>query len=161
MSNRRPRSDSILQQKQAFSKAAESVAPPETVRLRKGDRPFFDQIVAARARGGWDEPELHLVANLARCLADIERISSELAEEGDTMCTKRGTPVVNPKHFLLETLSRRAVALTRLLQIDAASRFGRKEQVFKKEEAARKIREVVESLEEDDLIPGPAVRSLQ
>jgi hypothetical protein len=128
---------------------------PPTVKLRKGDMEFVQLIIASRARAEWAPAELHHVANLARCMADVERITNELAKEGDMALSGRGTAVVNPKHFLLETLSRRAVVLTRLLQIDALARFGNRETTWKKETLARDTKAKLARAEEDDLLATP------
>ncbi len=71
----------------------------------------------ARAATTWNNADLALAANLARTQADISRLSLELENEGDILENARGTPVVNPKHNLLETLTRRAVALSRALHV--------------------------------------------
>lgn len=97
----------------------EDIAPPETVKLRADDLPIWTAIMRARARDEWSDIDLHHAANLTRCLADIERISAELAIEGDTVVNDRGTQCVNRKHDILETLSRRGVSLTRLLHLHA------------------------------------------
>jgi hypothetical protein len=95
------------------------IEPPKSVKLRPIDLPIWAALVRARARDEWTDIDLHHAANLTRCLADIERISEELATDGDTLTNDRGTRTVNPKHAILETLSRRGVALTRLLHLHA------------------------------------------
>lgn len=104
----------------AFQNAyAEDIKPPKSVKLRKQDRPIWRAIIRARASDEWSDIDLFHAANLTRCLADIERISRQLIDDGDTLKNDRGTVVVNPKHAILETLSRRGVALTRLLHLHA------------------------------------------
>lgn len=95
-------------------------------------------------------------ANLARCLADVERISGEIAVEGDVIENARGTPVQNPKHAILEVLSRRSVALTRLLQIHAQARLGRPEDVAKGRAAVAQAREMLDDM--DDLLARPGIQ---
>lgn len=97
----------------------DDIPPPASVKLRPTDLPIWVAIVRARARDEWSDIDLHHAANLTRCLADIERISAELVKDGDTLTNDRGTRTVNPKHAILETLSRRGVALTRLLHLHA------------------------------------------
>ncbi len=100
----------------AFS---DDIPPPASVKLRRKDRAIWTSIIRARARDEWSAIDLHHAANLTRCLADIERISAEIAKDGDTYTNERGTQCANPKHAILETLSRRGVALTRLLHLHA------------------------------------------
>lgn len=154
-STRRPAADSVDGALAAFAGAAAGpIAPPETVRLREGDLPIWTAVVSARARDEWSEVDLMHAANLTRCLADIERISAEIHAQGDTLENARGTCVANPKHVLLETLSRRAVALTRLLHLHAAA-LARPSQVINQREAEADARKTVDELGEDDLLATP------
>lgn len=140
-----------------MAQAVAKIEPPGAVRLRDGDRAYWDTIVRARAANEWSEPDLMHAANLARCLHDIERISGEVAAEGDVIENARGTPVLNPKHSLLEVLSRRAVALTRLLQMHAQARLGRADETAKGRTAALQARSVVENMD-DDLLARPGLQ---
>ena len=123
---KRNRSDSAS----AAVRAAQAAAlgplnPPEHVALREGDRPFWDAIVTSRARDTWTDTDLTTAANLARSQADIERLQLDVDREGFTIPSGNGTPIVNPKHKLLETLTRRAVALSRVLHVHAEATVGR------------------------------------
>ena len=91
----------------------QDIAPPEHVQLRDIDMPFWYALVRARVKESWNTVDLQHAANLARCQADIERIQQEILEEGDTLTNDRGTVVLNPKHSLLETLSRRSLPVWR------------------------------------------------
>lgn len=44
--------------------------------------------------------------------------------EGDIIKNEPGTPIVNPRHSLLETLSRRSIALSRMLHVHAEATVG-------------------------------------
>lgn len=134
----RTRSDSAAGAVDAARAIAEGpIEPPAHVSLRDGDRPFWEAVVRARARNTWTEVDLAKAANLARCQADIERISGELAVEGDTSTNDRGTVIVNPKHALLETLSRREIALSRAIHVHAEATVGKSEDASKKLGAER------------------------
>ena len=91
------------------------IDPPAHVRLRPGDRPFWLAVLQAREGGRWDGVDLIHAANLARCHADIERIGAALVTEGDLIRNSRGSLMLNPQHHVLEMLTRRAMATTRLL----------------------------------------------
>ena len=132
------------------------IEPPKTVKLRDGDLAIWRVLMRARARDEWSDPDLHHAANLTRCLADIERISTELNAEGDTVENARGTVIVNPKHSLLEVLSRRAVALTRLLHLHASVLGGRPETVLGARAAEASAREAIVDDAEDGLIGTPS-----
>lgn len=134
---------------------AQPPSPPATVRMRAGDRAVFDSIVALRPAREWTQPELLLAVNLARAFADIERVSGEIEIEGDTVANARGTPTLNPKHTLLETLTRRSVALMRTLHIHAQALVGRPDEAAPKRAAALAAARVVSDAkagDEDDLL---------
>lgn len=132
------------------------IDPPKTVKLRAGDIEIWRMIMRARARDEWSDPDLHHAANLTRCLADIERISSEIESDGDTVKNDRGTQIVNPKHALLETLSRRSVALTRLLHLHASVLVGRPETAVGARAAEASAREAIVDDAEDGLLGTPS-----
>lgn len=122
---KRTRSDSAAAAVRAAQVAAAGpIEPPAHVNLRDADRPFWDAIVSARARDSWNTSDLENAANLARCKSDIERVQREIDDEGDTITNDRGTVVLNPKHSLLEVLSRRAMALSRMLHVHAEATVG-------------------------------------
>jgi hypothetical protein len=125
--------------------------PPEHVKLREGDAPFWTGVVRARARDEWSEADLVVAAQLARCQADIEKEQVELDTEGTVVKNDRGTLVANPRVSVLEQLARREMALMRTLRMggriagDARDESGKR----KIERTARKVRE---ELEDDGLL---------
>ena len=152
---KRTRSDSST----ASVKAAQAVAagpldPPVYCMVRECDRPFWDAIVCARARDSWNDVDLAKAANLARCQADIERISGELHGEGDTLVNERGTVVMNPKHSLLETLTRREIALSRVIHVHAEATVGESRDSSKSATAQKDAKKAAEAVESTGLIPG-------
>ena len=145
MTAKRTRSDSAAGAVRAMSSAvAGAIEPPAHIHLRDGDLPFWESIVTARARHNWDTADLEIAANLARCKADIERLHVEIDGEGDIIDNQRGTPIVNPKHSLLETLSRRAVALSRMIHIHAEAKVGKAKEQGKGLAKEKEAREALE-----------------
>jgi len=141
---RRKRSDSAS----AAVVAAQSAAlgplkPPAHVKLRRGDRPFWDAVVKSRARDTWTDSDLATAATLARAQADIETLQAAINVEGYVVGAK-----INPKAQVLETLSKRVAALSRLLHVHAEAVIGRSR------DAANALRnERQAEAEHDDLIP--------
>ena len=129
--------------------------PPAHVNLRDCDYPFWDSIVRARDYKSWTASDLEHAANLARCKADIERLQVEINEEGDTIINQRGTPIVNPKHTLLETLSRRSVALSRMLHVHAEATVGESRHQTKRSSMQRELEDNRQQSETDSLIAPP------
>ena len=129
--------------------------PPEHVYIRDCDKPYWESIVRARDYNAWTETDLEQAANLARCKADIDRLSSEITEEGDVVTNARGTPVVNPKHSLLETLSRRSVALSRMLHVHAEATAGESRHQKERNTKQREVSQAVNKGDNDSLIAPP------
>lgn len=144
---RRQRSDSASAAV-AAAKAASlgPIEPPKHVALREGDRAFWNAIVGARARDTWNDSDLTTAANLARTQADIELIQAKLDAEGYVVEGK-----INPKAKLVETLSRRAVALSRVLHVHAEATQGRSRDAGKT--LALEKQAAAAAGEHDDLIP--------
>jgi hypothetical protein len=128
------------------------ISPPAHIHLRDSDICFWNAIVSARARDTWTDVDLSKAANLARCQSDIERISIEIDNEGDTLTNERGTVVMNPKHSLLETLSRREMAISRAIHVHAEATVGKSEDAASKLANEKKAKVAAESTD-DDLIP--------
>lgn len=127
--------------------------PPEHIAMPPEAMPTWTAIVRARDYKSWTQIDLEHAANLACCLADLERLRREVREEGDTIINQRGTPIVNPKHSLIEVLSRRSVALSRLLHVHAEATVGESRHQGKRSEKQREIQAAKD--EADDLIARP------
>ena len=123
------------------------IEPPAHITLREQDRAFWVAIVQARARDTWTDSDLVMAAQLARAQADIERLQAEVDSEGDVIGDK-----LNPKHRLIETLSRRAVSLARVIHVHAEATVGKSEDAAKALAAEKSAR--ADATAEDDLIPG-------
>lgn len=98
----------------------------------------------ARARDTWTEVDLTTAATLARTQADIEDLHATLAAAGYLLGDKP-----HPLAAVVETLARRAVALTRVLHVHAEATVGKSEDAAKALELERKARQD----DGDDLIP--------
>lgn len=144
MTPRRKRSDSATAAVAAAQAAALGpIDPPKHVSLRPGDRAFWNAIVTARARDTWTEIDLTTAANLARTHADIESLQATLDTEGYVIDGK-----ANPLAALVETLTRRSVALSRALHTHAQATVGRSEDAAKSLAVERSA-----VADHDDLIP--------
>lgn len=141
---KRKRSDSAAAAIQAHQSAALGpLKPPQHVQLRDIDRPFWNAIMTARARDTWTDIDLTHATNLARAQADIERLYQALAAELDIAGDD-----INPKHKLIETLTRRTVALARMLHVHAQATVGRSQDAAKALQNERGV-----TTEDDPLIP--------
>lgn len=149
---KRKRSDSTMAQVEAMQAAAAPVLPaPLGVKLRKVDLPFWDAITKARPRGTWTDIDLTHAATLARTLADIETLQAQINKNGYTFGDS-----VNPAFGVLEKLTRRAMAMSRMLHVHALATVGRSGDAAKAAELERKAREA--AAKDDDLIPTGAMQ---
>ena len=142
---KRRRSDSAAAAIAASQAAALGpLQPPEHVVLREGDRPFWNAIMQARARDTWTDVDLTTAATLAKTQADIEVLHGPLSAAGYMLAEKP-----HPLAAIVETLTRRAVALKRVLHVHAEATVGKSEDAAKALELERNSRGQVD----DDLIP--------
>jgi hypothetical protein len=125
--------------------------PPPHVRLRDGDRPFWDGIVRARGRDEWTDADLVVAAQLARCQADIERESALLDDESTVIENARGTPVCNPRVSVLEQLARREMALMRSLRMGGRVAGDARDDAGKRR-ILRESRRLRAEIEDDELL---------
>ena len=129
------------------------IEPPEHVNVPEGARPFWKSITSARAADRWNDADLESAGELARTKYNIERLNLEIDGEGDTILNQKGTMIVNPKHNLLETLTRRMVALSRMLQVHAEATQGKSGKQVKANQAQSDAAKQIDGF--DDLISRP------
>ena len=134
--------------------ALTEIKPPEWVNVPDEAMPFWISITSARAKDRWNMADLESAAELARTKWNIERLNIEAREEGDIILNQKGTPIVNPKHNLLETLTRRMVALSRLLQVHAEATQGKSGKQVGANKAQQNAKELTDDM--DDLIARPS-----
>lgn len=152
---KRQRSDSVTGAVNSMSGASKEIAVPDWVNIPDSAMEFWRSITKARAASRWNDSDLENAAELARTKARIEKLNRELEVESDIIKNDRGTLVVNPKHSLLETLTRRMVALSRVLQVHAEATQGKSREQVKSNKAQREASDALEKTSDDDLIAGP------
>lgn len=148
------RSDSLAGEIETMKNAMTKIDPPDWCIMPDGALPFWHSITRARSADRWNESDLEAAAELARTKFNIERLNKELLNESDIIYNERGTQIVNPKHALLETLTRRVVALSRLLQVHAEATQGKSRDQVKRNKAQQSARQAIENMD-DGLIARP------
>lgn len=142
---RRLRSDSAHAAAEAYQNAAQApIEPPLCVTLRDGDLPFWARIIESKARSTWTPADLVSAAHLARALADMEMLQSQVDSEGYVLEGK-----INPAAKALEMLSKRVVMIARAIQVHALATVGDARDAGKAATAEREAREQ----EDDPLLP--------
>lgn len=152
---KRQRSDSVTGALNSMAGASKEIPVPDWVNVPEPALKFWRSITRARSADRWNDSDLENAAELARTKASIERLNTELALEGDIIKNDRGTPIVNPKHSLLETLTRRMVALSRMLQVHAEATQGKARDQVKSNKAQQRAHDTIKESSEDDLIAKP------
>lgn len=150
---RRQRTDTVKGAVSAMSGAINEIEVPEHVSVPDAAMKFWRSITKARSAERWNDADLEVAAELARTKANIERLNAEIEAEGDVIKNDRGTPIVNPKHSLLETLTRRMVALSRMLQVHAEATQGKSRDQVKSNKAQAAAAKSADAVH-DSLIPG-------
>lgn len=153
----RIRSDNPEFQAELLRQTSTGILPPSFVEIGLEHMPFWNAITEARA--AWTKVDLIHAVNLARTLYQIEEETRDLASEGTVIENARGTMVMNPRHSILETLSRRAAAISSKLQVHAAATIGEPENNRRKNKAKQDAVQVSEMIEDDDedLLARPAM----
>ena len=147
---RKKRSDSITKEGEMLR--AKAPQPPAHIKLYSEDMPFWQSIMRARDFSCWTDSDLENAAILARTKADLERLQEEIRNEPDIVSNGAGSPIVNPKHKLIEDLTRRVIALSRMLHVHAEATGGESR---KERNRNRKKKEVQADWSDDDLIAPP------
>lgn len=131
------------------SDMSEQTALPAGVILRNDDEiVIWKQFTHARAREGWRDFDLLIVAKAVRLEADIRKYQQELDIAGAVVKNDRGTPIVNPYLIVIDSLQRQQLALIRSLSLNQQAQDPRTLNSQGKEQS--KLRSTINSF--DDLI---------
>jgi hypothetical protein len=153
MAARRQRIDTAAGVVATAAAAARDLTPPNHLKLRRGDAPFWDAVIGERAKSEWTEADLAVAANLARAMADAERIAGHPVDKGGNINTATLIATIE----LSDKLARRIVTLRRALGIDNRAKNGEQRDVEKRRAHAMGIEAAVADFDDDDLIAGPSI----
>lgn len=131
------------------------IQPPDHVTISEQEWPFWESIILSRARSTWNQSDLEQAALLAKTKCDIERLITEVRVEGDMIDAGIKGMIVNPKHDLIEKLSRRSLALARAIHVDATATQGRSRDTGEK---TKREHEQLAKLNDDDLLARPTIQ---
>lgn len=142
---RRQRIDSAEGALSVVAAAAKDLSPPKHLKLRRGDAPFWESVIAERARSEWTDADLAVAANLARAMADAEKLAAFSVDRGGNVKVS----VLMQTIELSDKLARRIVTLRRALGLDSRAKHGEQRDVNKRREQAKEI-EAGHPLADDD-----------
>lgn len=130
---RRQRIDSAAGAVATMAAAARDLSPPKHIKLRRGDLPFWDAVIAERARSEWTDADLAVAANLARAMHDAEKVAAMPIDKGGNFTAESLILTIAAS----DKLARRIVSLRRALGIDSRSKHGEQRDVNNRREQAK------------------------
>jgi hypothetical protein len=132
---RRQRIDSAAGAVATMAAAARDLSPPDHVRIRKGDMPFWDSVISEKPKSEWTESDMIVAANLARAMADAERVAGYTVVGGGNINQARLLETIE----VSDKLARRIVTLRRALGLDNRAKNGEQRDVTRRREHAEEI----------------------
>ncbi len=138
---------------QGFEVAGAAIAPPAHTSLHAGAEAFYNAVIESRDASMWNDVDLARAVSLANYQRLIQTNCEALLTEGEVVTSERGAPMQNPRIGVLSMFARLEISLSKALQTDAASTQGRSRDNSKKNKAAQDAKRVIDSLDDDDLIP--------
>ena len=104
---------------QLVSEMSEQIALPAGVILRtEAEMVIWEQFTRARAREGWRDFDLLIVAKAVRLEADIRKYQQALDKSSPIVKNEKGTQIVNPFFSVIDGLQRQQLALIRSLSLN-------------------------------------------
>lgn len=149
------RSTNTSIQTKLMKDAVKKIKPPKSSNLSKQDMIYWEAIVSNRHE--WNDLDLFLAANLAKTLRLIDEETLLIEGEGTVILGGKNmtTPVVNPHHTVLESLTRRSILLTTKLQVHAQATMGESREQKSRNGKKKDAIEAFDDLDDDDLIARP------
>ncbi len=132
---RRQRIDSAAGAVATMAAAARDLSPPDHLRIRKGDMPFWDSVISEKPKSEWTESDLIVAANLARAMADAERVAGYTVVGGGNINQKKLLETIE----VSDKLARRIVTLRRALGLDNRAKNGEQRDVNRRREHANEV----------------------
>lgn len=172
---KRARTDGVDGSVTIAQNAFREIKPPDSVRLRDNDYPFWDAIILEYPKMEWTDHTLQLAAMLARSMYDLEREQFWMYQEGSLMEQKKRiaekgnkakgakeiiiiTNIVNPRARLIDQHTKNILAVRRSLSLHARGLNGEARDIAARRDAAKKIEGGVAGAADDDgLIARPKV----
>lgn len=143
---RRQRIDSAEGALAVMAASTRDLSPPKHLKLRRGDAPFWEAIIAERAKSEWTDADLAVAANLARAMADAEKVAAFSVDRGGNVKVSELMQTIE----LSDKLARRIVTLRRALGLDSRSKHGEQRDVNQRRAQAKEIEAGAHPLADDD-----------
>jgi len=136
---RKTRIDTVSGALETVQAAKKPVKLPRHVKIDRGDKPFFNSVLAEFARSELSDHTLELLAILARAMADLDREQRKLREEGSVLIGPSGKAGVNPRQTVVSSVSATILSLRRSLSLQAHAKNGDARDIASRRQTAKTI----------------------
>ena len=153
---RKARIDSATEAVAVMIKAAKEIQPPAHAPLDDDALPFWDDIIAARAKSEWNGHDLAIASDLSNAMAQLVENRRLLRKEGETTVSATGNPMASPRVSVVNGLHAQITAARQSLNIHGRAA-GEARDVGARRKQAKEI-EAANPLEDDDLLARPTVQ---
>lgn len=150
---RKARIDSAAEAVAVMLKATRDIEPPAHSPLDDDALPFWDDIIAARAKSEWNGHDLSCASDLANAMAQLVENRRLLRQEGERTETSNGSPMANPRVSVVHGLHAQIKAARQSLNIHGRAS-GEARDVAKRRAQAKEI-EDGNPLADEDLLARP------
>lgn len=151
---RKARIDSAAEAVAVMVRAAKEIQPPAHAPLDHDALPFWDDIIAARAKSEWSGHDLAVASDLANAMAQLAENRRLLRKEGETTVSATGNPMASPRVSVVNGLHAQVKAARQSLNIHGRAA-GEARDVGARRKQAKAI-EAANPLEDEDLLARPA-----
>lgn len=152
---RAARIDSATEAVSVMLKASAAIKPPAHAPLDDDALPFWDDIIAARAKSEWNGHDLTCASDLANAMAQLVENRRKLRAEGEVLAPEGGKAFANPRVAVVHGLHAQIKTARQSLYIHGRAN-GRVEDVASRRAQAKEI-EAGSPLVDDDLLARPEV----
>lgn len=161
-SKRRPRSDSVGETIQIIQAKYQDILPPNHIKLREEDVPFWNSIISEYAKSEWTDHQLEIAAMLARNMYDLENTHSLMRKEGSIISVKNAeghviNKKVNPRKQLMDMYIKNILSLRRSLALHARGKMGEPRDIARRRQSAKELENLFDD-DEDGLLARPSKR---
>lgn len=154
---KRQRITSIAAQVEIMARTG-PLEPPAHVPLEPDAGGFWSDIIASRSREEWAAHDLAFAADLANAQAQLAANRRALRKEGETTVSPAGTPMVNPRVGVVNSLHAQVKAARQSLGLHSAAK-GDHRDVLRRRARAQELEAAADDASGNDLLARP--RSVQ
>lgn len=155
--SKRQRITSIAAQVEIMA-ATRRLIPPGHVPLEADAEAFWKDIIASRSCEEWAAHDLAFAADLANAQAQLAANRRALRSEGETTVSPAGTPMLNPRMGVVNSLHAQVKAARQSLGLHSAAK-GDHRDVLRRRARAKELEQAADDASGQELLARP--RSVQ